>query len=186
MTNNVQRTLSVLVLAALLFTTGCASGPPFERVSRIPGDRAVIYIFRESTGLGALGQMGIKMNTAPVASLWANEYVAVPVRPGRVLITSWGVRSLDNGLDKGGLYGWLTLPVGPSMSLEVAAGREYFVEIRAGWELKHHSTESPPKELLSTKLTVYARPWASESDAYAARGCTGADCQSLRERQPQP
>jgi hypothetical protein len=44
MTLNMRRSLSVLIFAALVLVPGCASGPPFERVSKIPEDRAVIVV----------------------------------------------------------------------------------------------------------------------------------------------
>lgn len=164
MSRNTSRTWCAPFVAALVLVAGCASGPPFERVSSIPDNRAVIYIFREARGLGAAAPIGVAMNGAPIASLWAGHYAVARVQPGKVLIEARGVGSFGAGNE------YLGVP-NAFFTVEVLPGREYVVEVDVSWRIKLHATEPLPKNLLSSKYVTDPPPWKSLSEAQAAQTC---------------
>lgn len=168
MSRNTSRTWGALFVAVLVLVAGCASGPPFERVSSIPDNRAVIYIFREARGLGAAAAIGVAMNGAPIASLWAGEYAVARVRPGKVLIEARGVGSFREGTTA--IYEYLGVP-NTFLTVEVLPGREYVVEVDVSWRIRLHATEPLPKNLLSSKYVTDPPPWKSLSEAQAAQTC---------------
>lgn len=64
--------LKLWPLFVVLSLSGCASGPPFQKIDNIQPDKGLIYIYRPSTWHGA----------ALVPSVVINELNAIPIKMG--------------------------------------------------------------------------------------------------------
>ena len=68
----VQSFAKSLLLAFCIAITGCASGPPFQKIDSVPADKGLVYIYRPSTMHGA----------ALVPMIVVNDFRALPLKSG--------------------------------------------------------------------------------------------------------
>ena len=68
----VQSFAKALLVALCIAITGCASGPPFQKVENVPADKGLVYIYRPSTIHGA----------ALVPMMVVNDFRALPLKSG--------------------------------------------------------------------------------------------------------
>ena len=116
-------------LLTLLLLTGCsAGGPPFQAPAA-PQDKAVLWLFRPSTVVGAANTDYIAVNGKLAARLDVGEYTTVTVPPGPVVIKQkqvapFFVVAIRVLQELGGFGEVLTFTAEP--------GRNYFIEFSEG------------------------------------------------------
>lgn len=134
--NRLVGNLVVLSLVSLVpLLGGCASGPAFERVSSVPADKALIYVYRSPVMHGAAYTPEIRINDHVTFPLVNGGYVAYFAPPGEISIsiTNVGTRSINftagAGQDyyiKGG-----TIPMGLGIpSIELMSAEAGLAEVR--------------------------------------------------------
>jgi hypothetical protein len=91
-------------IAALL--SACASGPPFEKITSIPDNKALIYVYRPSSLQGAAFSPEVKMDEKTAFKLPSGGYFAHFATPGKntVSITNVGTRTVDIDAKAGETY----------------------------------------------------------------------------------
>ena len=79
--------ISLLLLLGVLAMTqfGCASlGKPYEPVASIASDKAVVYIYRPSSFVGAAVSYTVNAGTTPVVKLYNGGYFPYVTGPGEL------------------------------------------------------------------------------------------------------
>jgi hypothetical protein len=100
------KSVKFLLLLAAALTLGCASGPPFEPVTAVPPEKALIYVYRPPVFHGAAFSPGITINGKSVVALTSGGYVPyfADAGPIKVDAVNVGVRSINFEAKGGGTY----------------------------------------------------------------------------------
>lgn len=110
MTRPVQSLFALILLAAC-----SAGGPPFKAPAA-PADKAVIWLFRPSSVVGAANTDFVGMNGRLIARLNNGDYLPIEVEPGTV--------TLQHAQDTQMLF----VGIVDALTLQVEGGRNYYVE----------------------------------------------------------
>lgn len=99
--NNVIICAGILVLASLMLT-GCASGPKYTAAPQPAPGKALVYVYRKSSIVGAAGYDKTYVNDDYLADIRSGGYASCEVPPGSVAFyvtprVVWGV-ALDIAL----------------------------------------------------------------------------------------
>lgn len=127
--------------------TGCgASGPAFKPIDAPTDGRGVVYIYRQSSGLGAGVHGTVRANSTPVTDMKNGGYFPYVGTPGPVKFevtteaTNDATVNLEAGIEK---------------FLKVTVGMGFFV---GHLHLTEVSPEIGKKEIADTKLLEPAKP----------------------------
>lgn len=107
--------------------SGCASGPAFQKVSAVPSDKALIYVYRPSALSGGVYSPTVKIGDNVAFNLSNGGYFPYVVSPGKteISISNLGTRSIDVDAVAGETYyvkgGLIFMALGiPYIELETA------------------------------------------------------------------
>jgi hypothetical protein len=99
---------SRIVIAILsVILVSCASGPPFRAIESVPENRAVIYVYRQSSLRGAAFTPSVTVGNNAAVPLKNGGYLTMLVEPGNVPVT---IRNVGQ----------------KTLSVEVVAGKSYY------------------------------------------------------------
>ena len=82
-----MRRHATLALLALLALAGCAKGAPYQPVTALPQDKAVIYIYRPSA-FGFAKDYEVKRGDAVVVTMKSHGYYPYVTEPGTVTLSA--------------------------------------------------------------------------------------------------
>ncbi len=113
-------------LAALLGVAGCStSGPAFQEEA-VTGDRALVYIFRESAVGGSASAFKIFANGEHITNMSNGGYYPYSAAAGKLeLKAKIKANALNFGLG-------ITFTAQPELALDVVGGETYFVQFEFG------------------------------------------------------
>jgi uncharacterized protein DUF2846 len=115
----------VVCLFIAVCVPGCATGPQFGQET-VPSGKAIVYIYRESSIVGAANVFTIISNQNTAARMVNGGYYVDVVNPGRVsykYTTTTYSTLLYYALSK--IFNDAT----PAGEITVAAGKEYFMKV---------------------------------------------------------
>lgn len=75
-----------LMMVVVLLLPGCMTGPKFSSVSSVPGDKALIYVYRKGNVLGSAASHKIVINGKHVTNMWTGGYYPYFADPGSVVM----------------------------------------------------------------------------------------------------
>jgi len=125
-------------LAVLLCVSGCATGPKFAPVGKIPDGKALIYVYRMFNVGGMASSHRIYANGELVADFANASYYPFIVSPGRVTFSSKS-ESISPIIDLANSRDSL-------LTIEAESGHTYYAEFHIG------DTWGPKLILVSQKV----------------------------------
>jgi len=120
--------------ALVLLSVGCASTGPEFRPASAAADRALIYLYRPSSMVGAGNHYLAAVNGKVVARMKSGTYFVVDQPPGKVVITRKAASALGwwgPGVIVGALEGFMETD-----RFNAAGGARYFVHFPSGKRTK--------------------------------------------------
>jgi hypothetical protein len=93
-----RRTLSLCLLMVAALAAGCASGPAFEPVAAVPGDKALLYFYRPASH-GALYKPMVSVNDKGIVALQAKGYFPYLVTPGKLRLSISNIGTVATNFD---------------------------------------------------------------------------------------
>jgi hypothetical protein len=100
----------IAALIPILFLTACAAtGTPFQRVSDIPKDKGIVYVYRSGSMLGGAVHYDVHAAEEVVCDLIRNGYCLYYAKPGELEL--WGKTESKS-----------------SITIDVKSGQEHFVK----------------------------------------------------------
>lgn len=101
--------LKLWVLIGVLMISGCASGPPFQKINEIPAGKGLVYIYRPSVMHGAALVPYVVINKLNAIPLKTGGYYPYLSDPGEITIS-------------------VTHTAKRSITINVTAGETYYVK----------------------------------------------------------
>lgn len=105
-----------VAMALILLVVSCSAGGPPFKAPPAPPDKAVIWLFRPSSVVGAANTDFVGIKGRLIARLNNGEYMPIEVEPGQVTIQ----HAQDTQM--------LFVGIVDALTLNVEAGRNYYVE----------------------------------------------------------
>jgi len=110
---NLPTFLFLSILIGFLPLLGCAAGPAFTKIEKIPEDAGLVYIYRPGSAFGAAVSYDVKANGIPVTRLTPGGYYPHFAKPGE---TEFSAKTESTS----------------SITLDVKAGQTYYVKGTVG------------------------------------------------------
>jgi hypothetical protein len=157
-----RRTFLLTSLLVMLALAGCASTPgrPFQPEAATPGDKALIYVYRDAGIMGGAVAYTVRINGVDVSKLPAAGYFPYRVAPGEVEVSA-------------------QTEAKSSVTIDAKAGQTYYVKgtIGVGFFVGHpHLVIVPPavgaQEIAACNLVAGAASTPAEGTV-APRGASG-------------
>jgi hypothetical protein len=101
------------MLIGFLSLLGCATGPAFTKIEKIPEDTGLVYIYRPGSAFGAAVSYDVKANGNPITHLTPGGYYAYLAKPGEI---EFSAKTESTS----------------SLTLDVKAGQTYYIKGTVG------------------------------------------------------
>ena len=105
----------ILIFIIFCFASGCAHKPPFQQVSDLPKERAVVYLYRPDVFRGGAITPPVYIDRKEIFDLESGSYAVFELAPGKHVIET----------RKSGI---LTSDAVGEIEIDVESSKEYFLK----------------------------------------------------------